>query len=282
MQTRIKINDAELLVNVEGSGVPIIAHHGAPGLSTHEEPKRAFGPLADKHQIVTFDARGSGASEAKPPYTHEQWVADIDAIREHFGFERFIMAGGSYGGFLSLEYAIRHPERVTHVILRDTAARDYGEQAKANALARAKEFPQITEEVLDHVFDGTMRDNEHYRECWEIIAPLYNVNYDPVAMAERIKSIPFNYETKNFAFAHNLPNYDVRDQLSKITVPVLITVGRHHWITPVEASEELHALLPNSELAIFENSGHSPQQEEAELWIATIRDFLERHGAYQG
>ena len=127
-----------------------------------------------------------------------------------------------------------------------------------------------------------MRDNEHYRECWEIIAPLYNVDYDPVAMAERIKSIPFNYETKNFAFAHNLPNYDVRDQLSKITVPVLITVGRHDWITPVEASEELHALLPNSELAIFENSGHSPQQEEAELWIATIRDFLERHGAYQG
>jgi len=48
----------------------------------------------------------------------------------------------------------------------------------------------------------------------------------------------------------------------------------------VSASEELHALLPHSELAIFENSGHSPQQEEQELWVATIRDFLARHGAY--
>lgn len=279
---RLKINNAELLINIQGTGVPIIAHHGAPGMSTHEEPKRAFGPLTDKHQLITFDARGSGSSEAKGPYTHEQWVADIDAIREHFSIEKFIMAGGSYGGFLALEYAIRHPDRVTHVVLRDAAARDYGPEAKAIALARAKEFPQITQEVLDHVFDGTMRNNAHYRECWEIIAPLYNVNYDPEVVRKRNDLIPFNYETKNFAFANNLPKYDVRGQLHKISVPVLITVGRHDWITPVQASEELHALLPNSELAIFENSGHSPQQEEAELWLATVRDFLTRHGVYAG
>lgn len=277
---RIRINGAELYVHMQGQGVPIIAHHGAPGLSTHAEPKTSFGPLADAHQVISFDARGSGASDAIPPYTHDQWTADIDALREHFGFERFIMAGGSYGGFLSLEYAIRYPERVSHVILRDTAARDYGKEAKQNALARAKEFPAITEEILDHVFDGTMRDNVHYRECFAAIAPLYDVNHDPVATAERIAATPFNYETKNFAFAHNLPKYDVRDRLKEITAPVLITVGRHDWITPVEASEELHALLPNSELAVFENSGHAPQKEESELWLATIRDFLRRHGAY--
>lgn len=277
---RVKVNGVELVMHVEGAGVPIIAHHGAPGLSTHEEPKKAFGPLADKHMVITFDARGSGYSDAVGPYTHEQWVADIDAIREHFGFDKFIMAGGSYGGFLSLEYAIRHPERVSHVILRDTAARDYGAEAKVNALARAKEFPQITEEILDHVFNGTMRDNQHYRECWEAIAPLYNVKHDPVVAAKRSANTPFNYVTKNFAFANNLPKYDVRSELHKITAPVLITVGRYDWITPVAASAELHALLPLSQLAIFENSGHSPQQEEQELWLATIRDFLNKHGAY--
>ncbi len=279
---RIEINNAELFVDVQGeSGPGIIAHHGAPGLSSHAEPKAAFGPLADRHRVVTFDARGSGVSDARPPYTHEQWVADIDGLREHFGFERFIMAGGSYGGFLSLEYAIRHPERVSHIILRDTAARDYGHIARQNALARAREFPAITEEVLGHVFDGTVRDNDHYREVWEAIAPLYDKNPDPEKIRARIEGINFNYETKNFAFSQNLPNYDVREQLHKITCPVLITVGRHDWITPVEASEELHSLLPNSELAIFENSGHSPQQEERELWLATIRDFLTRHGAYE-
>ncbi len=277
---RIKVNGAELEVFKDGSGSPIITHHGAPGLATHAEPRKSFGALSDRHTVISFDARGSGASDAIPPYTHEQWAADVDALREHFGFEKIIMAGGSYGGFISLEYALRYPDRVSHVLLRDTAARDWGFQARKNALARADEFPEITQEVLDKTFLGLMESNEDFRNTFSKIAPLYDKNYDPVATAERIARIPFNYVTKNFAFAHNLPNYDLREQLPGLKVPVLITVGRRDWITPVEASEELHALLPNSELVVFEESGHSPQIEEHDKWVATIRDFLERHGAY--
>lgn len=277
---RITINGAELEVFKDGEGSPIITHHGAPGLATHAEPRTSFGALSDRHTVISFDARGSGASQAIPPYTHEQWAADIDGLRKHFGFGKIIMAGGSYGGFLSLEYALRYPEHVSHVLLRDTAARDWGFQARRNALARAAEFPEITEEVMDKTFLGLMESNEDFRATFSKIAPLYDRNYDPVATAERIAKIPFNFETKNFAFAHNLPAYDLREQLHQLTVPVLITVGRHDWITPVEASEELHGLLPNSELVIFENSGHSPQIEERDLWLATIRDFLTRHGAY--
>lgn len=273
-----EVNGVRLWVDVAGAGNPetIIALHGAPGLSTHAEPKGAFGLLADSWQVVTYDARGSGVSDATPPYTHEQWVADLDALREQLGIERFVIAGGSYGGYIALEYAIRHPERVSRIVLRDTAARDYSEFAKANARERAREFPQITDEVLDHVFAGTMRDNDHYRECFATIAPLYDVNHDPVATAERIKGIPFNYETKNFAFAVNKPAYDVREQLKALDIPTLITVGRHDWITPVAASEELHSLLPDSELVIFERSGHSPQKEQKEEWLQAVRGFLDR------
>jgi proline iminopeptidase len=53
-------------------------------------------------------------------------------------------------------------------------------------------------------------------------------------------------------------------------------VGRHDWITPVSASETIHGLIPGSELVIFENSGHSPQVEEAPKFQATVRDFLRR------
>jgi len=128
--------------------------------------------------------------------------------------------------------------------------------------------------VLEHVFAGTMRDNDHYRECFATIAPLYDVNHDPVATAERIRNIPFNYETKNFAFAVNKPAYDVREALRTLDIPTLITVGRHDWITPVAASEELHELLPDSKLVIFEKSGHSPQKEQKEEWLAAVREFL--------
>ncbi len=273
----ITVNGVNLKVHVQGSGSPLFALHGAPGNSSHVEPSTSFGPLSDRHTVITYDARGSGESDAVGPYSHEQWVADLDALREHFGYERIILGGGSYGGFIALEYAIRHPQRVSHLILRDTAARDWGEQAKENARMRAPELG-ISEEVLNKIFDGTVEDNDDYRRCFTAIAPLYDVNFDAAKSAERIAATRFNYETKNWAFARNLPDYDIREQLKSLQVPTLITVGRHDWITPVAASEELHSVLPNSELVVFENSGHSPQKEESAAWLATIRDFLRRHG----
>ncbi len=277
---RLNINGAELFVHTQGpeDAPVIIGHHGAPGLSSHSEPSTALKPLADEYRIITFDARGSGSSELKPPYTHEQWVADVDAIREHFGVERFIMQGGSYGGFITLEYALAHPERVSHLILRDTSASfAFNEVAKQNALKRATEFPGITAETLDAMFDGRLESDEHYREVYATIAPLYDVNYDPDKTEHKLSALTVHAETHNMAFAHSLPNYDLRGRLQEIQVPVLITVGRHDWITPPAASEELHSLLPNSELVIFENSGHSPQIEEHDAWIQAIRSFLQRN-----
>ena len=64
--------------------------------------------------------------------------------------------------------------------------------------------------------------------------------------------------------------------LPAVTAPTLVTVGRHDWVTPVSSSETIAALLPDAELVVFENSGHSPQVEEAELWRATVRSFLDR------
>ena len=247
------------------------------GLAATPRLSVPFQPFSDTHTVITFDARGSGLSEGKPPYTHEQWVADVDGLRQHFGYEQFILTGGSYGGFISLEYAVRHQERLSHLIFRDTAARNYSEQARANALARAEEFPAITEDILDRIFDGTVRDNDDYKRCFEAIAPLYEKVYDPEKVKQKIAAINFRYETKNYAFSQNLPNYDLREHLPEVKVPTLIVVGRHDWITPVEASEELAGLLPNAELVVFEDSGHSPQLEENDRFIATIRDFLARH-----
>ena len=120
------INGARLNIEVLGgedkSKPVMIVHHGAPGLGSHAEPKFSFGPFSDEYRVVVFDARGSGASEDKAPFTHDQWAADVDAIREWIGAEKIIMAGGSYGGFISMEYAIRYPDRVLAMVLRDTSA----------------------------------------------------------------------------------------------------------------------------------------------------------------
>lgn len=275
----VNVNGIQLRVDVQGEGPAIYAHHGAPGLGTHRTPRRAFGPLSDAFRVVTFDARGSGESDAVPPYTHAQWVADLDALRAHFGDEQIILTGGSYGGYVALEYVLEHPERVSHLILRDTSAsHQFEAMAKRNALARAEEFPEITEELLDTLFGGRVESDEAFRNAYATIAPLYDASYDPAKAAERVAGATFRADTHNQAFSQNIPDFDLRPRLHEIQVPTLVVVGRHDWITPVAASEEIAAGVPNAELVIFENSGHSPQLEENEKFVATVREFLARHG----
>lgn len=273
----VEVNGVRLRVDVQGEGnpVPIYTHHGAPGLGSHAEPKRSFGPLADTYRVVSFDARGSGESDAVPPFSHAQWVADLDALRAHFGDERIVLAGGSYGGYVALEYTLAHPDRVTHLILRDTSAsRRFEGLAKRNALARAAEYPDITEEMLDKVFDGRVEGDEELRRYWATLAPLYDANTTPEKVAQRIASATFRYQTHNWAFSRNLPDYDLTGRLHEIRCPVLVVVGRHDWITPVAASEEIAAGIPDARLVVFEDSGHSPQIEESERFIALVREFL--------
>jgi proline iminopeptidase len=278
---RVPVNGIELHVDVQGSAdaPAIYAHHGAPGLGTHATPKRAFAPMADAYRVVTWDARGSGASDPVPPYTHAQWVADWDALRARLGDETIVVKGGSYGGYVALEYTLTHPERVRALVLRDTSAsRSFEAMAKANALARAREFPDITPDLLDMVFDGRVPDDATMRAAYATLAPLYDAKTDPAKAAERVAAAVVRADTHNQAFSQNLPNYDLTARLHEIQVPVLITVGRHDWITPVAASEEIAAGIPHAELVVFEHSGHSPQIEENAKWVATVRDFLERHG----
>ncbi|BDZ46858.1 alpha/beta fold hydrolase [Naasia aerilata] len=272
---RVSINGNELAVEVLGpEGAPVIlTHHGAPGLGSRAEPRNSFGRLADEYRVVVFDARGSGESEGSGELSHEQWAADLDALREWIGAEKVVMAGGSYGGFMSMEYATRYPERVAAMVLRDTAPdNSHAELARANALASDRVV--IDMEKFDRIDEGRVRDNEDLKDCWREILPLYDFEYDPAAVEKKVEATPYRYEAHNYAFSKNLKDYDLKPLLPTITAPTLITVGRTDWITPVSCSETIAELIPDSRLAIFERSGHSPQIEEAEEWTRTVRSFL--------
>ena len=271
----VDINNNKLNVEVTGpeSAPLMIVHHGAPGLGSMAEPRASFGPFADDYRVLVFDARGSGQSEGNGPLTHEQWAADVEALREWAGAERFIMAGGSYGGFISMEYAIRHPERFLAMVLRDTSPDNSNEElARANAVASAR--VELDMGKFTRIMDGTTYDNDDLRACWAEILPLYDHVYDPAAVQRKVDATPYRYETHNWAFTKNMPVYDVTADLPKITCPTLITVGREDWITPVACSEKIAGLIANARLEIFEQSGHSPQIEEAERFQRVVRDFL--------
>ncbi len=275
---RVEINGNVLEIEVLGKNpdAPLmIVHHGAPGLGSGAEPRASFGPLADEYRVVVFDARGSGASGLAPPFTHAQWAADVDAIRVWARAEQIIMAGGSYGGFIAMEYAIRHPQRVLALVLRDTSA-DSSNKNAAIENARASTRVRVDEDKLIRIMRGQIRDDADFAECWREILPLHDHHYDPARVEERARTTPYHFVTHNFAFAVNQPGYDIKAALPGITCPTLVTVGRHDWITPVRQSEVIAALVPGAELVVFEQSGHSPQIEEAPKFQRMVRDFLRR------
>lgn len=269
------INDCKLYYEVHGEGNrdTIFFIHGAPGLGDCRSDLNAFSTLAEDYRLVFLDMRGSGRSEEKPPYTHEQWTADIDSLRKQLGAEKIMIHGGSYGGFLSLEYVLRYPQHVSAVLLRDTAANQ-----KYNSISTEKalkaDLPGVTEENLNRLWDGRVESNEDMKEIFRAIQPLYTYDYKEDAANEKIESIFYHYETHNYAFSVNQPNYDIEAQLKTIEVPVLISVGRTDWVTPVECSEVLHNEIPDSVLIIYEKSGHSPHIEENAHYLENMRKFI--------
>lgn len=74
--------------------------------------------------MLSFDYRGHGQSSRTKPYTFEQLVDDIESVRQYFleADKQVIICGGSFGGFLAQQYAIKYASKVSHLILRGTAA----------------------------------------------------------------------------------------------------------------------------------------------------------------
>lgn len=271
----VEIHGNNLNVEVLGpQDAPVlIAHHGGGGIGSLAEPKATFGPLADMLRVVVFDARGCGASEGRPPFSHEQWAADVDGLREWAGAGQVIVAGGSYGGFIAMEYALAYPDRVSAMILRDTSP-DNSNLARAYENARNQTRVAIDWDNFDRYWAGRIRDDEDLKARWAEIIGLYDYEYDPARSAERVEAGSYRYETHNWCFRHNMPGYDLKPRLGEVRCPTLVTVGRADWITPVSSAETIAALIPDSRLVIFERSGHSPQIEQAAEFQAVMRDFL--------
>jgi proline iminopeptidase len=273
----LEINGNPLYYEELGTGnkQAILCFHGAPGMGDHREPKASWGRLADEYRVIVQDQRGSGVSGLKPPFTHQQWVDDAEALRQHLSLGKVIVAGGSYGGYLAQEYALAYPGHVVAVLLRDTGPdHSHEQEAESNALSSPRVKDKLDFAKFRRIMDGTCLSDDDMRDCYAEIQPLYNVNWDPVRDAQKLQEIRWHHTTHNYAFSHNLPGFDLKPRLAEVHVPVLITHGRHDWIIPLAAAEEASRIYPNARLIVFDNSGHSPQIEEVESWEAAVRQFL--------
>jgi proline iminopeptidase len=243
--------------------------HGGPG-GEHSDLKVGFGPLADQLQLVYFDHRGQGRSARGDVrlYNLDENVEDMEALRRHLGLGPIVSMGTSYGGMVAMAHAARYPQSVSHLVLMVTAAHA-GFNARARQIVAERGTPEQVA-VCSDLWADKMR---HY---YAVMGPMYALKYDAAAAEQgRARGI-VSPEAMAQAFAPGgfLQTFDLRPELSSITAPTLILAGQQDWICPPEFSEEIHRLIPRSQLQVLANSSHSLRVDAPEAMRAAISAFV--------
>ncbi|HEY3845789.1 MAG TPA: alpha/beta fold hydrolase [Acetobacteraceae bacterium] len=284
------VRDTRIYFDIEGAGLvpdgprmrerPVaMVAHGGPG-GDHSGFKPGMSPLAEQMQLVYFDHRGQGRSGLADPgadpdrFTLDENVADMEALRGYLGLGPVVSIGTSYGGMVGMAHAARHPHAVSHLILIVTAAHG-GFIQRAQEILRERGTP-AQHRVCETLWAGGFRTSAELQRFYAVMGPLYALRHDPVAAEPGRARAIHTPEPINRAFGPDgfLRHFDLRPELSRITAPTLILAGRHDWICPVEFSEELHRLIPGSELLVFEESSHSVRVDAPEAMLRAIREFV--------
>lgn len=270
------IRDVSLYVDVVGHGYPLVLMHGGP--SADLWTLSSFRRCAKRFTLVFYDHRCNGRSEGAPvsSMTWENLTADADALRERLGFERWAVLGHSFGGHVALEYALRYPDRLSHLVLLDTGADRRWAQENAPQLLAKRGYSAETVELVRRWFTGDF-DPKEYMRIFMRIGRAYS--YHPVLGTARTvlhggwrsKMRP---EALIFAGRHLMNGWTVKDRLGEITAPTLVMAGSHDFVFPPECQRELAAGIPDARLKIVERAGHNPHDERPAEVMPTLRDFI--------
>src|SRR5512142_2020416 len=116
----LTVRDVSLFVEVRGHGYPLVVMHGGP--SADHYTMLPFRQLADEFTVILYDHRCNGRAVGAPvsSMTFENLTADAEALRQELGFERWAVVGHSFGGNVALEYALRYPSSLSHLVLMDS------------------------------------------------------------------------------------------------------------------------------------------------------------------
>lgn len=148
------IRDVSLFVETIGSGYPLLLMHGGPGAD--HWTLAPFRRLADRFTLVFYDHRCNGRSTGAPveSMTWENLTADADALRKSLGFEKWAVLGHSFGGHVALEYALRYPDSLSHLVLLDTGGDSHWSQQNAPRVLAERGFSPDRVELARRWFNG--------------------------------------------------------------------------------------------------------------------------------
>ncbi|KAI8305325.1 Proline iminopeptidase [Colletotrichum sp. SAR11_59] len=274
----VDINGARLAYRVAGpEDAPLmITLHGGRGMGDHRSDFKVYSQLSDKIRVLSFDYRGHGQSSLTKPYTFEQIVDDIEGVRQHFaGDKQVIICGGSFGGFLAQHYAIKYAPKVSHLILRGTAASHHHEAGAIKTLEeRIHKVPSFSVDMLRNKVFGAYESDREFQLIYFAMMPLYKEVFDPdTALKSNLDGV-YVAESHNDLYSEKEKYFDYTDRLSQITAKTLVVVGDKDWICPPENSKLIAEKIPGAELFMVENANHGVHAEKPEVVLPKIRRHL--------
>lgn len=274
--TTVSIRGASLFVKVIGQGYPLVLMHGGPGLDhTSLLPLR---PCADQFTLVYYDHRCNGRSTGADvsSMTWENLTADADGLRQTLGFDKWAVFGHSFGGHVALEYALRYPQRLSHLILMDTGGDSWWSQHNAPELLAKRGYRAAAVQAARRFFSGQLAPKEFFPITMKY-ARAYYYNSSLWTMVRCVLQgldLKARPEAAIFGYSKLLPGWTVMDRLSAIDVPTLVLAGRDDFLFPPEHQVALAGGIPNAHLQFIERAGHeAPSERPAEV-IRAIRDFM--------
>jgi len=277
----IEVEGGRVWYRISGAGneIPLILLHGGPGA-----PSYYLNPLegvSKDRPVVFYDQLGAGRSDRPIDvslWTIGRFVRELDNVRDALGLAQIHLFGHSWGSMLALDYMLTKPEGVRSLILASPvmSARRWAEDAD-RLLGQLPNDLQMA--IRDHDAASTT-DDPAYEEAMMEYYKRYFSRSDPWspdlqrAFAELNTDLyGLMWGPSELAATGTLKDYEREEVLPNLDLPVLFTTGRYDEATPATV-EHYKSLVPDSRIAIFENSAHMTMLDEPLAYVETIREFL--------
>lgn len=283
---KLSVNGTELYFDVVGSSLDttksfrqkpsIIVLHGGPGFS-HDYLRPWLDPVGEVAQLIYVDQRGCGRSMR---HSHEYYqlgimADDIVLLCQTLHIEHPVVLGQSFGGFVALSIAQRHPDFASGLVLFDTSpAWTNGYDLDALESMVGGERGKELREIAYRESTGQATEEELKRFEDEIMPLYWHQGFKPEYISELYTNPPMNMDIAMYMMGTLSKEYDMRAQLAEIHVPTLILQGRYDWVTPMTGAEEMARTIPLAKLHVFEHSGHMAFMEEPEELVAVLKQWL--------
>jgi proline iminopeptidase len=287
-ESRVAVPGASLYVRTIGHGTPVIVLHGGPDFDTaYLLPD--LDRLADAYRLIYYDQRGRGRSAAgvrAEDVTLASELADLDAVRRHFGLEAPAILGHSFGTVLALEYALRYPGRQSKLILLSPAPasaadvavlRDYYLRRIGAQMAKQREIVAGAAYKAGDPGAVQARYRIHFRPAFAAPAP-YERLMAAMGVAFREQGaagilLARAIEDRLYVDTWQIAGYDLHPKLRTLDVPTLVTWGEDDFI-PLDIAEHAAAAIPGAKLVKLEHCGHFTFIECPRATRAAVDEFL--------